>query len=554
MASVLVDKLHRLERAGSSAPLTVLIRCASGRSPEVAAALESLAFELVYVGVRTIAARATGKMLPQLSSLAFLEDVEPARVLFPAVDVGCRAIGIQEMVAAGRSGKGVALAVIDTGVDPKHRDFQSSTGESALEALIWVPADAPTMPGKAITFGRKAIDTALAKGEELPGDLNGHGTHCTSIAAGTGASSAGRFAGVATGSDLFAVGMASLDNASVLVGIQEVLQLVGDRPAVFSLSLATHYGSHDGNDPLEVEIDALSGPGRIFVVAAGNDADKQIHWRGELREALCIPFELTDPTAQGLVVYVAGTAAVEATLVLPTGETIEASNSDPLETDCGTVSVTMSGHLPQDAMQIFVAIYNAEEESSWELRLSAASGGARSVHAWGIATSPHRQKRIFTVPEISHTVAIPGTARRAITVGSFVSKTTFESEDGAHDDPDIGAGEPSLFSGRGPTRDGRDKPDLLAPGQYVTAALSSTCDFAKNKEEYKCIRHPTEGYVTMDGTSMATPFVAGAIALALEDEPSLTPEEIKARIQRAAAAEGVPPAEWHLDVAALLSA
>lgn len=128
MASALVDKLYRLERAHGSDPLTVLIRCSAGSSTDVAAALESLAFELVYVGVRTIAARTTGEMLPQLSRLAFLEDVEPARILFPAVDVGCQVIGMQAMAASGRSGKGVALAVIDSGVDTRHRDFRSASG------------------------------------------------------------------------------------------------------------------------------------------------------------------------------------------------------------------------------------------------------------------------------------------------------------------------------------------------------------------------------------------------------------------------------------------
>ncbi|MEE8227986.1 MAG: S8 family serine peptidase, partial [Kiloniellales bacterium] len=62
------------------------------------------------------------------------------------------------------------------------------------------------------------------------------------------------------------------------------------------------------------------------------------------------------------------------------------------------------------------------------------------------------------------------------------------------------------FSSRGPTLDERIKPDIAAPGVRITAARAGTVD----------------QYVTFSGTSMATPYTSGAIALALEADPSLT--------------------------------
>ena len=86
------------------------------------------------------------------------------------------------------------------------------------------------------------------------------------------------------------------------------------------------------------------------------------------------------------------------------------------------------------------------------------------------------------------------------------------------------------FSSRGPTLDGRTKPDLVGPGVSVTAALRAT----------------TSGYTTKSGTSMAAPFVAGTIALALQAQPSWTPEDVRAALASTAVDLGAPGAdpEW----------
>ncbi|MCF6094290.1 S8 family serine peptidase [Microaerobacter geothermalis] len=67
------------------------------------------------------------------------------------------------------------------------------------------------------------------------------------------------------------------------------------------------------------------------------------------------------------------------------------------------------------------------------------------------------------------------------------------------------------FSSRGYTADGRIKPDIAAPGYNITAAKANT----------------TTGYITYSGTSMATPFTAGTVALMLDANPSQTPTQVK---------------------------
>jgi serine protease AprX len=108
-------------------------------------------------------------------------------------------------------------------------------------------------------------------------------------------------------------------------------------------------------------------------------------------------------------------------------------------------------------------------------------------------------------------IGSPGAAASAITVGSMA-------------DPGKGGFALSPFSSRGPTRDGRVKPDIIAPGEAILAANANTGD----------------GYTRHSGTSMAAPFVAGVAALMLDANPALTPEELRDRLERTAIDFGAP--------------
>lgn len=74
------------------------------------------------------------------------------------------------------------------------------------------------------------------------------------------------------------------------------------------------------------------------------------------------------------------------------------------------------------------------------------------------------------------------------------------------------------FSSRGPTRDDRVKPEIVAPGLNIMAARANT----------------SAGYVAYSGTSMATPFVSGSIALMLDANPSLSVQQVKDLLQQSA--------------------
>ena len=135
------------------------------------------------------------------------------------------------------------------------------------------------------------------------------------------------------------------------------------------------------------------------------------------------------------------------------------------------------------------------------------------------------------------TINAPGTAAGAITVGAVSDYSSPVGTD-RHDDGIWLA----AFSSRGPTVDGRTKPDISAPGMSVRAALAGSLT----------------GYRTLSGTSMATPYVAGAAVLARQVAPSATPAQIRAALTSTAVDVGAPGADneygaGYIDVRALVS-
>jgi serine protease AprX len=103
------------------------------------------------------------------------------------------------------------------------------------------------------------------------------------------------------------------------------------------------------------------------------------------------------------------------------------------------------------------------------------------------------------------TIGSPGSAKNVVTVGAMA---------------DLGAlgFKQADFSSRGPTVDGRIKPDISAPGVAITSAAAGTVN----------------GYVAMNGTSMATPFVTGVALLMKDADSAYTNDDIKDAIRSTA--------------------
>ncbi|MER5933571.1 S8 family serine peptidase [Streptomyces sp. NPDC002054] len=163
--------------------------------------------------------------------------------------------------AAGYTGKGVKVAVLDTGIDVNHPDFAGL-----------IDGTASFVPGEAVT------------------DVNGHGTHVAGTIVGSGAASGGDNKGIAPGADLFVGkvlgGKEGYGQDSwVMAGMQWAAESGAD---VVNMSLGDSYPT-DGSDPMSQTVDALSAKhGTLFVIAAGNSGPESISAPGAAAAALTV--------------------------------------------------------------------------------------------------------------------------------------------------------------------------------------------------------------------------------------------------------------------------
>ncbi|XUL94290.1 S8 family peptidase [Streptomyces galilaeus] len=176
-----------------------------------------------------------------------------------SLDKSVPQIGAPKAWAAGYTGKGVKIAVLDTGVDADHPDLKTQVIES------------------------KNFSTAADADDHF-----GHGTHVASIAAGTGAKSGGKYKGVAPGAKILNGKVlddtGSGDDSGILAGMEWAAQQGAD---IVNLSL----GGQDTPeiDPLEAEVNKLSTEkGILFAIAAGNEGPQSIGSPGSADAAITV--------------------------------------------------------------------------------------------------------------------------------------------------------------------------------------------------------------------------------------------------------------------------
>ncbi len=461
------------------------------------------------------------------------------------------------------TGKGVIVGVIDSGIDFKHNDFKKGDGTTRILA-IWDqrPSGASGAPPAGYTYGgvcTAAMINAANAGDPaacVHKDTDSHGTHVAGIAAGNGQATgngqlAYRMIGMAPSADLMITNGNSYGTAGILDSIawMKATAAALGRPLVINMSFGSYFGARDGTSNYEVGMDNLSGPGVILVAAAGNEANAAIRATGTLTQGASETVGFTIPvatTVATLEVWYPGTNAYgvnvagpgcAATLTVNPGE-----NPGTVTTPCGGVEFTSTGvNASNDDRQIRVLIGSTPTsplvKGPWKITLvgNVVAGGSApfSIVNGEDATGPVFTDHITSVTtEILTDASSP---RRVIAVASYNTRTTWNSLNGPNTDTYPGAvSDISVFSSRGPRRNCSNlakcppimKPEITAPGATIMAAL--TADKATATER-TAIEADGVHYAAF-GTSMATPHITGAVALMLQQDPTATPETVKARL------------------------
>jgi serine protease AprX len=173
-----------------------------------------------------------------------------------------REIGADELHAQGLTGRGVRVAVVDTGI----------TEAADLRGRIVRVADPHDTND---VDGRATVDCVDFSGEDSCTDSYGHGTFMGGLVAGNGAASGGLYTGTAPGAELISIKIAGADGSAdvskVLAAIQWAVSFqdqYGIR--VLNLSLGTDSRAHYRTDPLNYAVERAWRSGLVVVVSASN--------------------------------------------------------------------------------------------------------------------------------------------------------------------------------------------------------------------------------------------------------------------------------------------
>lgn len=429
----------------------------------------------------------------------------------------------QSLPGSNVDGRGVIVGVVDFGCDFVHENFRRPDGKTRLLFLWDQSRPQNSMSPAGFPYGREftaaQINAALAGASPYqalayhPG-LQAHGTHVMDIAAGNGRGS-GK-AGVAPGADLIFVQLATEGlSASESFGnsrrLLEAVDYIFDkaaqlgRQAVVNLSLGTHGGPHDGSTPAERGFDnLLQAPGRTIVISAGNSFQRRSHASGRLEagQSRVVGWEkfADDTTTNECEVWYDRQGDLAVTLVFPGGGTrvgpVAAGTTSVIKRN--GVEVGRIIHRRGDPLngdnQIDILLDPSLPSGVWGVELRAAAPA--TYHAWierdddahGPVGQTIRNQSKFVAGDNDPTCTVGSIScgRHTLAVGSY--SAVVQQRD------------LSAFTSQGPTRDGKQKPEVSAPGDGVMAAASTT----------------RTGTVRMSGTSMAAPHVTGLVALLMQ--------------------------------------
>lgn len=237
-----------------------------------------------------VTARVPVDRLERVATMAGVSDVDVSRRVELCTDSTLSVTHAGEVISGEQydlpqsyDGTGVIIGIIDVGFDYQHRAFRR--------------ADNPDITRIARIYdtrnknGHPAMNSSGAK---LPGSVfmndeiyslrydctSTHGTHTSSIAAGTHVNGYG---GMAPGADIVLCAVSVLDGGLSTVEIANCVSYITcyadsvGMPCVISMSVSTATGQHDGQDYLSRAIAQKMGKGRIFVISAGNCGDRPMY-------------------------------------------------------------------------------------------------------------------------------------------------------------------------------------------------------------------------------------------------------------------------------------
>lgn len=420
-------------------------------------------------------------------------------------------------------GSGIIIGIVDLGCDFRHNNFRNGDGTSRI-LFLWDQScehhpKSPAGYGYGREFNKADIDSALNEVhpyKKLKYDLEPgcHGTHVMDIAAGNGSATGTYGPGVAPKADIIFVdanindidweGPDILDSTfgdsvKLIEGVNYIFEKAAElnRPAVVNISLGTNGGPHDGTSLVEQYLDQLllDSNNRAIVIAASNSYADRIHSCGKMDQGRQVTLEweigLNDFTDNELEVWYSGEDELEVEMIDPAGNSI------------GKVAIGENAKfVTEDRIPVLFIVHRRDDPNNHDNMIDIFISKYFGAGTWQIVLHPIRITNGLYYSWIERDDGSPSmfsqnSSKLCCTLGS-ISTGKHTIAVGSYDPRDANR-QLSYFSSAGPTRDGREKPEVSAPGHTILAARSRS-----------------QGAIQMSGTSMAAPAVTGTIALMMQ--------------------------------------
>lgn len=448
--------------------------------------------------------------------------IEPAIPLAPLLDEATLELAAQPGLIAGAAaeqlGAGALVGIVDSALDYAHDSLRDAAGRPRVVAA-WQQA-APRRRDAHADYGAIWDRRELWLSNEGVSRSDSHAARMLDMAAGNGRS--GGAPGVAPRAEIAHVDLSSRgrgapshtlgDTVRLVEGIQFVFDVAKSTPCAVSVSLGTNAGSHDGNTLVEQALDVLAtaAPHRAIVVAAGNGYAAEQHASGSLQAGeereLTWHVPASGKKRHSVEIWYSAGDELEIELVAPRGlggcRAAVDTNCRLVDEHSGKTFALVAHEASRDGGDRVATVFleRAAPAGTWMGRLRARRVADGRFHAWIVPEDPIRPVFLSHV-DVACTLSALACGRHTIAVGAY------------------DAARPQLpmawYSSAGPTRDGRHKPDVSAPGHRVWVARADRADSA----------------VESSGTSLAAAAGAGVAALVLARAASrgllLSPDELQ---------------------------
>lgn len=436
-------------------------------------------------------------------------------------------------------GSNVIVGIVDTGLDLDHEDFKFPDGKTRVLYLWDQNNRARTGPGGVgRVWNKSQIDANMSNQK----DDDGHGTHVAGTAVGNGAANK-LYTGMAPEANIIIV---NTDWVHILEGVKfifEQAELLG-QPCVVNLSLGYHYGPHDGTDNEDIAYSNLVGnyPGRVIVAAAGNEGSDLIHYRAQADNfENSFTFEPYEYEGNRVEIWFDRNNSFDyldlkfEVINFYTQESVYTSNFIQLggsltinEFSKYELNVVSEVSNPNNQSSNYIISFEMDEFHDLKIHYK----GSVLFDAWVASETGE-----FLEGDTYFTVLSPAVSPNVIAVASYVSKRHWvDINNRVQRQHDAVLHQISDFSSRGPSRNldrTGPKPDFAAPGEVIISSRSKDF-FADSIDRVSASNQNTGNYVKMQGTSMASPAVAGIVALFLEKNPTYTAIEIRDMLRKTA--------------------